>query len=294
MISGALRLPPAESSGARFTVLPRGGSPRSVQYSVRVAGSISRSIGSGNLSYTSSTSRRLTGVWPSGISTFARKIRPFSALSGPFYVHSDADAPFRRIRPRAGIALARVNEGLDVRAIEVGAHHAHPLPIAPVELLALLFDLELLGSEGRSLRNDRLEIPAVEIRTDDGAIVRRGISHVGPIEMSRRQVDHQPVGQLPVLLDEDRLEVGAVGIRGQHPAPRQVEEEDAAGGAVPGTLRACWSRHGSVLPAFSRSASVPRMTTFSSFASCSTEWLFASFTTPSTMACFSAGVTSGI
>src|SRR2546422_1594320 len=86
MISGALRLPRGESSGARFTVLPRGGSPRSVQYSVRVAGSISRSIGSGNLSYTSSTSGRLTGVWPGGISTFARKIRPFTALSGPFCV----------------------------------------------------------------------------------------------------------------------------------------------------------------------------------------------------------------
>jgi hypothetical protein len=32
---------------ARFTVLPRGGSPRSVQYSVRLTGSRSRSIGYG-------------------------------------------------------------------------------------------------------------------------------------------------------------------------------------------------------------------------------------------------------
>src|SRR5437016_6196935 len=54
-----------------------------------------------------------------------------------FDVHGDADAPLRRIRPGAGIALARVDEGLDVGAIEVGAHHAHPLPIAPVELFAL-------------------------------------------------------------------------------------------------------------------------------------------------------------
>ena len=62
-------------------------------------------------------------------------------------VHRNADAPFPGIRARPGIALTRVDEGLDVRPIEVGSHHAHAFPIAPVELAGFLFDLELLGSE---------------------------------------------------------------------------------------------------------------------------------------------------
>ena len=40
-------------------------------------------------------------------------------------VHRDADAPFPRIRARARIAVARVHEGFDMRAVEVCAHHAH-------------------------------------------------------------------------------------------------------------------------------------------------------------------------
>ena len=40
----------AASIGARFTVLPRGGSPRSVQYIIRLPRSRSRSMGSGKLS----------------------------------------------------------------------------------------------------------------------------------------------------------------------------------------------------------------------------------------------------
>ena len=47
---GSLPFSVSGSMGARFTVLPRGGSPRSVQYSVRLTGSRSKSIGSGRLS----------------------------------------------------------------------------------------------------------------------------------------------------------------------------------------------------------------------------------------------------
>ena len=45
-----LRFPSATSMGARLTVLPRGGSPRSVQYIIRLARSRSRSMGSGRFS----------------------------------------------------------------------------------------------------------------------------------------------------------------------------------------------------------------------------------------------------
>src|SRR5262245_47182403 len=54
--------------GARFTVLPRGGSPRSVQYIIRLARSTSRSMGSGRLSTRSSISLRFAGLSPFGIS----------------------------------------------------------------------------------------------------------------------------------------------------------------------------------------------------------------------------------
>ena len=43
-------IPPYASSPKMLTVLPYGASPRSVQYSIRFTGSISRSIGSGRLS----------------------------------------------------------------------------------------------------------------------------------------------------------------------------------------------------------------------------------------------------
>src|SRR5207245_9041615 len=97
-----------------------------------------------------------------------------------FDVHSDADAPLRRIRPGAGIALARVDKGLDVRTIEVGAHHAHPLAVAPVELLALRLELELIGSERRPRRNDRRHVTAIAIGREKEAAVGCGASQLAP------------------------------------------------------------------------------------------------------------------
>src|SRR5207244_5426694 len=78
-------------------------------------------------------------------------------------IDRDADTPSRRILPRSGVAAARIDEGLDVRAIEVGAHHTHPFAVAPIQLAILPIELELFGRERATLRNDGLAIPPVAI-----------------------------------------------------------------------------------------------------------------------------------
>src|SRR5208282_5079579 len=142
-------------------------------------------------------------------------------------VYRNTDAPFLEVLARTGIALARIDEGLDIRAIEVGSHHTHAFPVAPVELAALLFELELLRSERAAGRNDSGHVFPVEIRTEDRTIVRIRVAHIGPVHMARGAVDHQAVRKLSAFLD-DRLEIGAIGICGEHPAAPQIKKEDAA------------------------------------------------------------------
>ena len=69
-------------------------------------------------------------------------------------------------RARPGSPSARVDEGLDLRAVEIGAHHAHAFAVAPVELAVLLFDLELLRRERAARSNDGRSCFSVEIRAE--------------------------------------------------------------------------------------------------------------------------------
>src|SRR5262249_18551124 len=77
---------------------------------------------------------------------------------------------------------------------------------------------------------------AVEIRTKDRTVVRLETPHVRPVEMSSGDVDRQAVRELSAF-DDNRLEVGAIGIGREHAAAPQVEEENAPGGVFFG-LRA--------------------------------------------------------
>src|SRR5207245_4708618 len=90
------------------------------------------------------------------------------------------DAPLRRIRPRSRIALARVHEGLDVRAVEIRSHHAHPLAIAPVEFAVVLVEMALLRRERVADRNDGRTVLPVEVGALDRAILAAGHTHVRP------------------------------------------------------------------------------------------------------------------
>jgi hypothetical protein len=67
----------------------------------------------------------------------------------------------------------------------------------------------------------------VEIRTEDGTVVRLGVAHIGPVHVTGGAVDHQAVRQLSTFLD-DRLEIGTIGICGQDSSACDIEEEETA------------------------------------------------------------------
>jgi hypothetical protein len=97
--------------------------------------------------------------------------------------------------------------------------------VAPVQLSALRFELELLGSERAALGNDRLAIPPVEVSSLNGAIVGLGVPHIGPIDVSGRDIDGDAIG-VSALGDDDPA-VGAVRIQRHHTVVAEVEKEQA-------------------------------------------------------------------
>jgi hypothetical protein len=113
-----------------------------------------------------------------------------------------------------------------VRAVEVGTHQAHALAVTPVQLSAGLFELQLLGSERAALGNDRPAILPVEVSSLNGTVVRRGIAHVSPVNVSRRDIDRDAIG-ISALGDND-LAVGAVRIQRNDTVVAEVHKEQAA------------------------------------------------------------------
>jgi len=65
--------------------------------------------------------------------------------------------------PAVGIALPRLDERLYLRAVEIGAHHAHALAIAPIELASFLFEDDLLRRVGFSLCDDYPTVLSVDV-----------------------------------------------------------------------------------------------------------------------------------
>src|ERR1700677_4309661 len=53
------------------------------------------------------------------------------------------DAPSGQVAS-IGVASACLDQRFDQRAVEIGAHDAHPFAVAPVELAVLLIELDLL------------------------------------------------------------------------------------------------------------------------------------------------------
>jgi hypothetical protein len=138
--------------------------------------------------------------------------------------------------------VARIDKGLDVRAIEVGAHHTHPFAIAPVQLAVLLIELELFGRERAPLRNDGRAIPPVEVGAFNGAVVPAGDAHVGPVDVPAFDV-HRDAVRKPAPGDKD-LGARAVGIYRENASAAQIEHEQAAHGGLAG-LGLCWKGLGS-------------------------------------------------
>src|SRR3984957_11816876 len=117
-------------------------------------------------------------------------------------IEGDAYAPLPQIRSRSGIALARIDEGLEVRTIKVDAHHAHAFTVAPIELAVFLIELDLLRSERAAFGNNHLTIVSVKVGPLDGAIVEIKNSHIGPVDMVGCSIDRYPVRVAAIGYDD--------------------------------------------------------------------------------------------
>ena len=73
-----------------------------------------------------------------------------------------------------------------------------------------------------------LHVLPVEIRTDDGTVVRFEVAHIGPVHMAGGAVDHHAVRKFSAFHD-DRFEIGAIRICGENAAAAQIEKENPAG-----------------------------------------------------------------
>src|SRR5277367_2750957 len=137
-----------------------------------------------------------------------------------------------------GVASARLDQRFDQRAVEVRAHDAHPLAVAPVQLAVLLIEMHLLWSVRAADRDDGPAIAAVEICALDRAVVGRDTeAHVGPVEMAGLDVDRDAVRKTTV--GDDDLPLGAVGPHRVDAAGAHLEDEQTAdrGLAVGGGFR---------------------------------------------------------
>src|SRR6201996_5627152 len=152
----------------------------------------------------------------------ARNRRPWPALSGPFCVQYTLPASTSIATPTHHFAGSGPGRGSPLLA-STRVSMSEPSRLArirrmpsrsPVQLSALLFELQLLGSECAALGNDRLAILPVEVSSLDGAVVGNGVSHVGPVDVSRRDIDRDAI-RVSALGDED-LAISAIRTQRDH------------------------------------------------------------------------------
>ena len=132
-----------------------------------------------------------------------------------FRVDRQPNAPSRLI-PAIGFAAPRLDERLQLRAVEIAAHDAHALAVAPIELAAFLIEDDLLRSVGVSLRDDCLAVLAVDVGALDGPVIQVWDAHIGPVDMASLSIDDDAVGQMAIR--HDGLAVGTVRIHGVNAA----------------------------------------------------------------------------
>ena len=133
---------------------------------------------------------------------------------------------FVAIAARTRVALAGLDEGLDVRAVEVRSASRACLRGRTSTASRCLLEMELLGRERAALRERSSCDSAVEVGSLDGAVVLAGDAHVGPVDVSCLDIDDDPVGQSAIR--DEHLAVRAVRIQRDHTAVAEVEKEQAA------------------------------------------------------------------
>ena len=103
---------------------------------------------------------------------------------------------------RSCFASSGLDQGFDLRAVEIRAHDPHALAIAPVELAVRLIEMELLRRERAAGCNDEPAVLAVEVGALDRAIVRAGNAHIGPVDVTGCDIDDDAVGMRAVGRDD--------------------------------------------------------------------------------------------
>ena len=152
-------------------------------------------------------------------------------------VHRDSDAPFPRVAAGTRIALARIHERLELRAIEIAAHDLHSLAVGPIELAVLPIEMELLRRERLPFGNNRRAILPVEIRALNGSVVPIGNAHVGPEDVSGLGIYHYTVR--PMAIGYDDSSVRAVRIYREDVAAAQIQNDETAHGSLGAGCELC-------------------------------------------------------
>src|SRR5262245_6468625 len=142
------------------------------------------------------------------------------------WIDGDPDEPLGLIA-RVLVAAAGLDQRFDFRAVEVAAHYAHALAVAPIELAVLLIEVELFRRVGDTLRDDDLAIAAVEVGSLDRAVIERGDTHVGPIDVTGLHIHGDAVGV--ATIGDDGLAIGAVGIHRVNAVAAEFKDEQSAG-----------------------------------------------------------------
>src|SRR6266404_9066598 len=137
-------------------------------------------------------------------------------------IDRDPDAPFRQVGARPRIALAGVDQSLNVRTIQVRAHHAHSLAVAPVKFAAFLLEMDLLWCECLAFANDGYAILTVEIGALDRTVVLVRHAHVGPVNVSGFKIDDDAIRGSSTA-DND-FSIRPIGVSRMNPATTCFKE----------------------------------------------------------------------
>src|SRR5262249_11884392 len=113
------------------------------------------------------------------------------------WIDGDSNAPPGLIATVL-VAAAGPDQRFNLRAVEVRAHHAHALAVAPIELAAVLIEVDLLRRVRDALRDNDLAVAAVEVGALDRAVVEVGDAHIGPVDMTGLHIDDDAVGQTAI------------------------------------------------------------------------------------------------
>ena len=98
----------------------------------------------------------------------------------------------------------------------------------PIQLAALLIEMDLLRCKCSARGDNHFAIPPAEVRALDGAVVLVWNPHVGPVDVSGLDIHCDTVR--PMAISRDDLFVRTIRIQREHAAPAQIQKKEPASG----------------------------------------------------------------